>query len=306
MGVHDMSRGFRFFTTHAKIANKKKIRILENVNMNDFISTGRVGRLAASLALAGAATMFAGGAGAQDTQWIQDMMHESCDAAIKSDMAQGIRDTIENSVKRAEASINPAIPIGDLSCLNDLMSAPLDTFSNIGGLMGSLTSGLAGSLPIGDLMNGGVSRQVCQFAMDKWNEVTQPLTGAISSLSNPSFASSFTASGSSGSYFNNPNAATNTASTSPVLSIGTAGLASPDYVDNDTVDEEVVNLYQACMQQYGNETRCEIFMLPGNPVNNIGSTGSSGSSTIPITGTGAGSDGNPSSQIWNQLTGSGG
>ena len=148
--------------------------------------------------------------------WIQDMMDPACDPGISGDIAAGIRQTIEDSVKRAEASIQAAIPTADLSCLTGLMNAPLDIFSNIGGIMGNLQSGISGMLNPGALLGAAgeaVNRQVCQFAQDKWAEVTQPLTDALGDLSIPSIADAFSSTDSSGNtYFNDPTGPTNTAS----------------------------------------------------------------------------------------------
>ena len=146
--------------------------------------------------------------------WITEKMDESCEPDVKNEMAEGIRKQIEDHVARAEASINPAIPIGDLSCLNDLMNAPLDIFSNVGGLLGNLQAGLAGALNPSGLLEGlDVSRQICQFAQDKWNEVSEPLSGSLGDFTIPNIADAFSSvgSGDAGSepYFNNPSSPSN-------------------------------------------------------------------------------------------------
>lgn len=125
-------------------------------------------------------TVLGSTAHAQDAggNWIKDMLNPSCSAESKDALAGGVRDKIEQSVARAMASIQPPAAVGDLSCLNDLMNAPLDTFSNVGGLLGNLQGGLSGS--IGG--SGDISRKVCEFAAEKWEEVAGPLTDGLGEL----------------------------------------------------------------------------------------------------------------------------
>lgn len=129
-------------------------------------------------------TVLGSTAHAQDAggNWIKDMLNPSCSAESKDALAGDVRDKIEQSVARAMASIQPPAAVGDLSCLNDLMNAPLDTFSNVGGLLGNLQGGLSGS--IGG--TGDISRKVCEFAAEKWEEVAGPLTEGLGDLTNAS------------------------------------------------------------------------------------------------------------------------
>lgn len=119
-------------------------------------------------------------ASAQDNSWLLDLQNDACSDESKQTIADLVRKQIEDAVARAEAAIQPPAAIGDLSCLNDLMTAPLDTFSNVGGLLGSLQGGLTGSITGA---GGNVSRQVCDFAAEKWAEVTEPLNMRLSALS---------------------------------------------------------------------------------------------------------------------------
>lgn len=119
-------------------------------------------------------------ASAQDNSWLLDLQNPSCSAESKQAVADGVRKQIEDSVARAVAAIQPPAAIGDLSCLNDLMTAPLDMFSNVGGILGSLQGGLNGAI---SGAGGSVSRQVCQFAAEKWSEVSGPLNERLGTLS---------------------------------------------------------------------------------------------------------------------------
>lgn len=114
--------------------------------------------------------------------WIQDILNPNCSPESKQALAGSVREKIEQSVGRAIAAIQPPAAVGDLSCLNDLMNAPLDKFSNIGGLLGNLQGGFGNSIGslTGDL---DISRRVCQFAAEKWSKVTGPLDKGLDQLS---------------------------------------------------------------------------------------------------------------------------
>lgn len=129
--------------------------------------------------LAGTALVFVPGAVnayQPSDDWIYQSLNEQCDVAVREAITENVRGSIESHVRRAEAAIRPPAPIGDLSCLDGLMSAPLDIFSNIGDISGSLIGGLgdlAGS--IGD----EIGSQICGFIETKWNELTEPMTDVI-------------------------------------------------------------------------------------------------------------------------------
>jgi hypothetical protein len=112
---------------------------------------------------------------AAHADWLQGAFDDRCDPAVSNSIADAVRNQIEDQVARAEASIRPPSPIGDLSCLTDLMTSPIDIFSNIGGIFGNLMGGLT-SFPSVDDLGNQISRQICQFAEQKWNEVSRPLT----------------------------------------------------------------------------------------------------------------------------------
>lgn len=137
--------------------------------------------------------------------WIPSVLDERCAAEDVNGVSTAVRDSIEASVRRAEASIQAPTPVGDLSCLNDLMLQPLDIFSSIGGLLGNLQQGLS-NLSLN--LDIDVSGMICQMAAEKWAELTQGLGDIAAPLSAFSGASanpldrlasgSFTEGGSSG------------------------------------------------------------------------------------------------------------
>lgn len=112
--------------------------------------------------------------------WIPSVLDERCDPQDVTGVSTAVRDSIEASVRRAEASIQAPTPVGDLSCLNDLMLQPLDIFSSIGGLLSSLQQGLS-NLSLN--LDIDVSGMICQMAAEKWAELTQGLGGLEAPLS---------------------------------------------------------------------------------------------------------------------------
>jgi hypothetical protein len=134
-------------------------------------------------------------AGAQ-TEIFRSMTNERCSAASRDAVANASRQNVESHVTRAEASIQPPTPIGDLSCLNDLMNIDIDFLSgelfSIGDIFGDLLSGLQNVTLEG--IQGEVTRQICAFAAEKWSELTEPLNLSLDDLMgdiSPDFTSNF-------------------------------------------------------------------------------------------------------------------
>jgi hypothetical protein len=134
-------------------------------------------------------------AGAQ-TEIFRAMTNERCSDASRDAVANAARQNVESHVTRAEASIQPPTPIGDLSCLNDLMNIDIDFLSgelfSIGDIFGDLMSGLQNVTLEG--VQGEVTRQICAFAEEKWSELTKPLNLSVDDLMgdiSPDFTSNF-------------------------------------------------------------------------------------------------------------------
>jgi hypothetical protein len=117
--------------------------------------------------------------------WIESLLDERCAPEDVEGINQSVRDAIEASVRRAEASILAPTPVGDLSCLNDLLMQPIDFFSSIGNLLGDLSAGLDGLGSIS--LDIDVSGMICRMAAEKWAELTRPLSDIEATIS--SFAS---------------------------------------------------------------------------------------------------------------------
>lgn len=113
---------------------------------------------------------------AAHADWTKDVLDARCEEQRRERMGQGLRDSVEASVRRAEASIQAPTPLGDLSCLNDLMTLPLDTFSGIGSLLGNLANGLMSSASgMVSNLDFDVAGAICGLAAEKWATLTTGL-----------------------------------------------------------------------------------------------------------------------------------
>ena len=110
-------------------------------------------------------------------EWIHDMMIEDCSEESRDRLAAATRQKIELSVRRAESSIEPPAPIGELGCLEGLMDINLYVFAPVG----PLSQVFSGSLD-GVLNQAGDTRRFCRFARRRWNEMTNPLTQPLKLL----------------------------------------------------------------------------------------------------------------------------
>ncbi|CAN0536997.1 unnamed protein product [Laminaria digitata] len=128
------------------------------------------------------------------TQWIEDTLSDQCSTASQQTIANNTRNSIEASVRRAEASIQEPASIADLSCMNDLFNANIDVFSkswngfggfNIEGMINDIAGGLKSGLSI-QTLSGGVERAICSFAQEQFSELTSGVTSGIGDLLDPS------------------------------------------------------------------------------------------------------------------------
>lgn len=113
---------------------------------------------------------------AAHADWTKDVLDARCEDAQRDRMGQGLRDSVEASVRRAEATIQAPTPLGDLACLNDIMTLPLDTFSGIGSILGNLASGLVNSASgMISSLDFDVAGAICGMAAEKWATLTTGL-----------------------------------------------------------------------------------------------------------------------------------
>lgn len=132
--------------------------------------------LAASVAMIAAVSPHAANA-----DWVASSLDQRCHPDDISGVSENVRSAIEAAVRRAEASIQAPAGVADLGCLNDLMSAPIDIFSNVGSVMGALQGGVFDSLSFP--MDMDVSGMLCDFAAEKWGNLTEGLDGMSATMS---------------------------------------------------------------------------------------------------------------------------
>jgi hypothetical protein len=152
-------------------------------------------RVATALLLTAVLVMGPEAASAQ-TEIFRSMTNERCSTSSRDDVANAARLNVESHVTRAEASIQPPTPVGDLSCLNDLMNIDIDflsgQFFSLDSLLGDFMSGLQNITLEG--IGEEVNRQICAFAQEKWSELTEPLNLSVGDLLgdvSPDFTSNF-------------------------------------------------------------------------------------------------------------------
>ncbi|MCY4542869.1 MAG: hypothetical protein OXB95_10855 [Rhodobacteraceae bacterium] len=105
--------------------------------------------------------------------WIYDMTSDSCSDAARNRIASSVRSGIENSVRRAEASIAPPAPVEQLACLENLMTLDIASFAPTSGIRSLFNQSLA-QLVDG---NGQLARRICRVAARRWQEATKSLGG---------------------------------------------------------------------------------------------------------------------------------
>ncbi|MBW3243616.1 hypothetical protein KUV57_13160 [Epibacterium sp. DP7N7-1] len=119
----------------------------------------------------------------QAEDWLNSIQDARCDPEDIEGVTGNVRNAIEASVRRAEMTIQAPTPVGDLGCLNDLMTAPLDTFSNVGGLLDSLMGDLGDIAASGLNLDIDVSGMICGFAAEKFATLTSPLSEVDKTMS---------------------------------------------------------------------------------------------------------------------------
>lgn len=182
-----------------------------------------------------------------NADWITDKLQDTCAGTdFMSKQAQDVRNQVDSFVNRSETAIQPPSPVGDLSCLNDLMSS-IDLTSIFSGAMGGM-GGLMNKLGVSGLSAatgpGGIEGMICQFAQQKWQELTGKLQQA------------FQGGGSGGS--------------------GGSSLGAPDYMENFGS----ANFPPIATGSSGSGNEGDGTGIPGSETN----TGNGMGNTTPITG----------------------
>lgn len=96
------------------------------------------------------------------------MAGAGCDDASRRIVAEGSRNTLERSVRVAEAAIQPPRSVSDMGCLDGIFGVEIDTFTP--------TLDPNAWLRAFDRWVEGIARGLCSFAEDQWARLTSPVT----------------------------------------------------------------------------------------------------------------------------------
>jgi hypothetical protein len=91
-----------------------------------------------------------------------------CVDTVRVSLTDAIRAGIDTEVKRAEAALQQPQPIDALGCLDNLMNVNLDIAVPVPDFQGMFNQALSNA-----------ENQICSFAQDAWEKVTEPLTSAL-------------------------------------------------------------------------------------------------------------------------------
>ena len=96
----------------------------------------------------------------------------ACDPAVREEIARRVRTGIERETSRGERSITPPAPVGELTCLNNILAQQLPRWrvaspeNWVNHWLRTLTS-----------RGNGLARSLCERAGDMFNDFTRPLRG---------------------------------------------------------------------------------------------------------------------------------
>ena len=95
------------------------------------------------------------------------MAGAGCDDASRRIVAERSRNTLERSVRVAEAAIEPPRSVSDMGCLDGIFGVDIDTFAP--------TLDPNAWLKAFDKWVDGIARGLCSFAEDQWSRLTSPV-----------------------------------------------------------------------------------------------------------------------------------
>ncbi|MBK0024394.1 hypothetical protein IAE29_22790 [Ochrobactrum sp. S46] len=93
---------------------------------------------------------------------------KGCVETVKINLVDAIRSGIDKEVKRHEAALQKPASLDSLGCLDNLMKVNLDFAIQVPDLSQLFNSALSNA-----------EQQICSYAQEQWNKVTQPLQSAL-------------------------------------------------------------------------------------------------------------------------------
>lgn len=123
-----------------------------------------------ALALSSAISISAS-AGFAKADQIEQLFQNSgagCTDTIKVNLVDAIRNGIDTEVKRHEAALEKPPALGSMGCLDNLFKVNLDIAIQVPDLQGIFNQAVSNA-----------ESQLCSYAQDAWNKVTEPLQSAL-------------------------------------------------------------------------------------------------------------------------------
>ncbi len=93
---------------------------------------------------------------------------QGCTDTIKVNLVDAIRSGIDTEVKRHEAALEKPPSLGSLGCLDNLFNLNLDIAIQVPNLQGIFKQAVSNA-----------ESQLCNYAQEAWNKVTEPLQSAL-------------------------------------------------------------------------------------------------------------------------------
>ncbi|RUU98127.1 hypothetical protein EOA79_23800 [Mesorhizobium sp. M1A.F.Ca.IN.020.03.2.1] len=93
---------------------------------------------------------------------------KGCIDTVKVNLVDAIRAGIDKEVKRHEAALQKPPALDQLGCLDNLFNVNLDFAIQVPDLSGLFNSAMSNA-----------EQQICSYAQDAWNKVTEPLQSAL-------------------------------------------------------------------------------------------------------------------------------
>ncbi|MBX8802918.1 hypothetical protein ACFW0F_22290 [Brucella anthropi] len=93
---------------------------------------------------------------------------QGCVDTVKINLVEAIRSGIDKEVKRHEAALQKPPALDSLGCLDNLMQVNLDFAIQVPDLSQLFKSALSNA-----------EQQICSYAQEQWNKVTEPLQSAL-------------------------------------------------------------------------------------------------------------------------------
>lgn len=139
---------------------------------------GRLAKMSTPVSIAFAAMLAAAGPlGAQEQDaggWESEILDPSagCDPAVLEEIARRIRTGVERETSRGERSITPPEPVGELTCLNNVLALELPRWR-----VANPANWVQHWLRTFRSRGTGLARSLCARAEDMFNDFTRPLSG---------------------------------------------------------------------------------------------------------------------------------